>query len=327
VGTPFDQQNDREAYRRALAARAQDALKGATFGEILNRVRAIIGDENAIEQEKMANEALGLLREGEVPSPMQLASLELVVRLMRPAPLSKGGTFEPLPKESAAAFTQWPGFQQAVREFIYSVGRINLAGGGGVAEGAAIGTGFLVADGLLVTNRHVLDELSRGTFELERGQAVVRFGYEFFSTEEEPAVDIVGVEAVHPTLDIALLRLGEAHFLTGRKPLRLATEGVEERQAVVAVGYPLNDGRNPLFISAIFGNRFGVKRSAPGVVTGVRADSFFHDCSTLGGNSGSPLLSMSDASLVGLHREGRFMYRNEAVHASALREFARPYLP
>jgi len=79
-------------------------------------------------------------------------------------------------------------------------------------------------------------------------------------------------------------------------------------------------------VKPLFGENFGVKRAAPGLIVGENTDYYFHDCSTLGGNSGSPLLSMKDASLVGLHHEGKFTYRNEAIKTSLVKDFLQPHL-
>jgi endonuclease G len=56
-------------------------------------------------------------------------------------------------------------------------------------------------------------------------------------------------------------------------------------------------------------------------VIGTGTSSLYHDCSTLGGNSGSPVLSLADASVVALHRDGYFTYRNEAVDGASLGAF------
>jgi hypothetical protein len=86
----------------------------------------------------------------------------------------------------------------------------------------------------------------------------------------------------------------------------------------------VNDsGRNPLFVSSIFGNRFGVKRAAPGEVIDPGGQGFHHDCSTLGGNSGSPVVSLKTGQVVGVHRAGEFMYRNESVAGTGLGAFVR----
>ena len=61
-----------------------------------------------------------------------------------------------------------------------------------------------------------------------------------------------------------------------------------------------------------------MKRAAPGQLTDTDDDYLYHDCSTLGGNSGSPLISMDSGEVVGVHSSGFFMYRNEAVRAGAV---------
>jgi endonuclease G len=311
-------------YNKMLLERARQSLKGTTLKKVLNRVRAIVGDQKTIEQEEMAKEAMELLAEGTIPAPALLAALELSVRLMRPAPMAKGGTFQNLNEESAGAFEHWSSFQEAVKPFIHSIGRIDRLSLGGGSD-AVIGTGFLVTDELLVTNRHVLDELSRGTRVLEKGQAIVHFQREFFTADDEDEVDILNVEAVHPTLDIALLKIAKMSLSAARQPLRFAEATVGERAPIVAIGFPCEDTRNPIFIDAIFNGHYKVKRSAPGLVTGFGSQAFYHDCSTLGGNSGSPLLSMETAEIVGLHREGRFMYRNEAVNLDGLKDFVQAH--
>ena len=65
-----------------------------------------------------------------------------------------------------------------------------------------------------------------------------------------------------------------------------------------------------------------MKRAALGeVLDGTEAPELFHDCSTTQGNSGSPIFTLLTGEVVGIHRAGFFMYRNEAVDAAALRAF------
>jgi hypothetical protein len=169
--------------------------------------------------------------------------------------------------------------------------------------------------------------LSKGTGVLEKGQAVVRFKFEAGLPDEDAPANITGVLAVHETQDVALLTIDKQTFTDARRPLVVDTEPVEEGHPVVAVGYPFDDSkRNPLFINALFGGTFGVKRAAPGEVSGRGPKSIYHDCSTLGGNSGSPIFSMKTGRVVGLHRDGYFLYRNEAVDGASLDEFIRPRL-
>ena len=65
----------------------------------------------------------------------------------------------------------------------------------------------------------------------------------------------------------------------------------------------------------IFSDIYDVKRLQPGVITSWAdgADIFIHDCSTLGGNSGSPVLDLETHLVVGLHFGGRYLSGNKAV--------------
>ncbi len=304
-------------------ARATRAFNNRPVADVLDKIKAIVGPGNMppIEQSKLAEQALDRLREGKKPTAKQIAALEFVIRLMRPVPLSREGALENLSPDVAPSFTHWPQFQKSIKPFLYSIGRIDLLPKEGV------GTGFLVSDGVLVTNRHVLDQLSKGTGVLEKGQAVVRLKFEHGIPDTDAPVKIMGVLAVHESLDIALLKVEKQKFGDGRQPLKFDPHPVTAGHAVVAVGYPFDDSkRNPLFISALFGGKFGVKRAAPGEVAGTGPHSILHDCTTLGGNSGSPILSMETARVVGLHRDGYFLYRNEAVDGAALNEFISPHL-
>ncbi|MDT7603383.1 MAG: serine protease Do [Acidobacteriota bacterium] len=304
-------------------ARAARAFGNQPVGNVLDRIKAIVGPNNMppIEQSQLAQTALDRLKNGEKPTPKQLAALEFVIRLMRPAPLSRAGALDNLGAEVAPSFPDWTGFQKSVKPYLYSVGRVDLLPKDGV------GTGWLVSDGVLVTNKHVLDHLSKGTGVLEKGQAVVRFKFESGAPDEEEPVNITGVIAVHDELDIALLAVEKQKFTKTRKPLAIEAKPVEAGHPVVAIGYPFDDSkRNPLFISAIFEGKFGVKRAAPGEVSERGEQTIFHDCSTLGGNSGSPILSMKTARVVGLHRDGYFLFRNEAVDGASLGKFVKPHL-
>jgi S1-C subfamily serine protease len=304
-------------------ARATRAFQNKPVGVILERIKAIVGPGNMppIEQSKLAEEALERMQNGKRPTPRQLAALEFVIRLMRPVPLSQEGALDALDPKVAPSFPDWGGFQTSVKPHLYSVGRIDLWPKEGV------GTGWLVSDSVMVTNRHVLDVLSKGTGALEQGQAVVRFKFEAGIPDEDEPANITGVLAVHEELDVALLTIDKQTFNDTRKPLEVDTAPVEEGHPVVAVGYPFDDSkRNPLFISALFNGTFGVKRAAPGEVAGRGPRSIFHDCSTLGGNSGSPIFSMKTGRVVGLHRDGYFLYRNEAVDGASLDEFIRPHI-
>ncbi|XXF77251.1 serine protease [Myxococcaceae bacterium GXIMD 01537] len=285
---------------------------------VLNRWRAVIGPT---AREGLVREALEALRGGQSPTPRQLAALEGAIRVFRPSLLSRGGLVGPLPPEAEAAFPLWGTFREAVRPLLPSVGRIERAVDARTRE--AVGTGFLVGPGLLATSRHVLEDVSAGTGVLERGQALIWFGQEYGTPDAEGPVDIVGVIAEHPVLDLALLAVEGS-----RRPLELSSEPAAPGEPVAVVGYPTPDGaRNPHFAEVAFEGKMGVKRVAPGEVMKVLGPSVHHDCSTLGGNSGSPLLSLRTARVVGVHFRGGLATRNTAVAASELAAFLQAHAP
>ena len=317
-----------ETSLELLEARARRVLGDRPVGEVLVKARAIIGVPNIPDGEKDAQSALDKLRKPKLgkPTPREISALELVIRMMRPAPLCQKGRLDPLPGNGGHLFNseisgQWDGFRNAIAPLLYSIGRVD---GLNIRNGQA-GTGFLVGPDLLATNRHVLEYLSFGANALEEGQAVVRFHQEFGGDEPTGSVvPVTGVAAIHPVLDMVLLHIRQKD---PRPPLPLDELPVSPGQAVAAVGYPTTDSfRNPIFADAIFSHQYGVKRGALGEVIDVVSDILFHDCSTMGGNSGSPIFSLKTARVVALHRSGLFMYRNEAIAGEALRGFVQGHL-
>ena len=86
------------------------------------------------------------------------------------------------------------------------------------------------------------------------------------------------------------------------------------------IGYPARDSRVPdaQLMQSIFGDVYDKKRLAPGQVTEAQPDVLLHDCSTLGGNSGSVVLDLATGEAVGLHFAGRFLEANYAVPAAVV---------
>src|SRR6185436_11600225 len=85
------------------------------------------------------------------------------------------------------------------------------------------------------------------------------------------------------------------------------------------IGYPARDSRNDAgTMRDICGDGYNVKRLAPGRTTDVTPARLMHDCSTLGGNSGSVILDLATGEAVGLHFGGFFLETNFAVPASVV---------
>lgn len=210
---------------------------------------------------------------------------------------------------------------------IPSVGRIELVGHPTLPYG---GTGFIVGDGLLMTNRHVAALFATGL-----GVRALRFvpgvapGIDF-KQEVVPApsfvVNVDEVVMIHPHWDCALLRVHD--LPTAREPLVLsASEPDAHGRDIVVIGYPAKDTRNDVDLQdRIFRQQFHCKRLQPGRLGPARivrsfghdVESVTHDSSTLGGNSGSLVLDTTTGRVLGLHFAGRYLDANFAVPAWAL---------
>jgi V8-like Glu-specific endopeptidase len=204
-----------------------------------------------------------------------------------------------------------------------SIGRIEVVGYPGLPYG---GTGFVVGDGLLMTNRHVAELFAAGlgkeglTFISGRGSSID------FARDPDGAqqLHVRSVAMIHPYWDMALLQvdgLTEAHPV-----LTLAARSANEfkDETVVIVGYPAFDPRNaPEVQDRVFNRKYNVKRLLPGKgglrrvqeSFGNNVLAFTHDASTLGGNSGSAVVDPASGNIVGLHFAGIYLDANFAVPA------------
>ena len=304
--------------RAQLRRRAERTFGSTPVDQAIGPVRAIVGPRMPAGQDA-AERARTKLYNDEEPTPMERAALEVMIRLLRPALLCRGNAFDDLVANNQYADdlrTQWTNFRARVGSFVFSAGRVDAQ------DGRPLGTAFLVAPGRIMTNDHVLDALSSGTFEIERGQGTVHFQWRWEPANTEGPVAITSVVGHDAMLDVALLEIDPPSWFD-HQPLELETENPATGDYVAVVGYPMRDrsNRNPAFTEQLFEGKYDVKRAAPGEIVKTVAPVAFHDCSTLGGNSGSPVLSLRTAKVVGLHRSGQFMYRNEAVQVSALRDF------
>jgi len=91
-------------------------------------------------------------------------------------------------------------------------------------------------------------------------------------------------------------------------------------KAVTTIGYPAYDSRirEPDLMERIFGRIYDKKRLAPGAVTQLDETRIWHNCTTLGGNSGSVVLDLESGKAFGLHFSGSFLTTNYAVRADVV---------
>jgi serine protease Do len=171
--------------------------------------------------------------------------------------------------DRATADTQYNDMRAFMRRLLSAPGSGNAAP---VAAGAALASGFILrADGLIVTNRHVIVEARSVRVKLQDGREV-------------PA-QVIGADA---TTDIALLRVS-----AGRLPaLRLgSSDKLSVGDAVIAIGNPFGLGQS--VTAGILSARGRTLEEDPYI------DFLQTDAAINLGNSGGPLLS-TDGAVVGV---------------------------
>lgn len=264
------------------------------------------------------------------PPPPPRASTEAIIRLFgRPVLFVRHDGFDPSGTE------YWDGVLTAARDRLLpaalSIGRIDV---GNVPGYEWLGTGWLIEDDVIVTNRHVAEEFARqerdgfvfGRSFLGRMSARIDFREEFQGAapaefEITQIIDIVP----EPGPDMALLRLRwtDDAARSGRRPIDLLTR-VAVEQEVAIIGYPAKDSRTsiPDDMDRIYGNIYDVKRLAPGEISFVATPEGYltHDCTTLGGNSGSAVIDLATGDAVGLHFAGLEQQANYAVLGSVVQQ-------
>lgn len=209
---------------------------------------------------------------------------------------------------------------------IRAVGRIELKGAGL----DWVGTGWLVHDNILVTNRHVALEFAAHQgqgYSFKLGAAgKIAAGIDFLQEIDNPETllfDIVKplhIEEV-PGADVAFFEVepirGNAKLA---KPIALADRPMETQNAAT-IGYPAYDSRipEPDLMEQIFGRTYNKKRLAPGAVTRVEELQLLHNCTTLGGNSGSAVIDLDSGAAIGLHFSGSFLTTNYAVRSDIVK--------
>ena len=213
-------------------------------------------------------------------------------------------------------------YRNNIENSILSVGRINLTGN---PRFSWVGTGFLVADDVLMTNSHVAMEFSKKqgeTWTFKPGQTgSIDYGQDASLTNHNE-FKINGIIGIHDNYDLALLKVSNGS--EGNKfpePLKVA-KSVDEanikKKNVYVIGFPARDDRrnDPIEMERIFESIYNVKRLQPGTIMEMAQNDqniLYHDCSTLGGNSGSCVIDLEMNKIIGLHFGGTYGSKNHAV--------------
>jgi endonuclease G, mitochondrial len=296
--------------------------------EIKFRVESEVGLPRA-DEFNVKNDTLRKAIAGERPAEnfdTRPLSEAIILLFGRPVLLVKNNTFE-VPKSDEWRARLFP-TKSKIERAIKSVGRIELM------EHPSydwVGTGWMIAENVVVTNRHVAMLFAerkgkRFAFSVNPEGKLIRSRIDFKEEYKQNAVfeasfeKVLFMEELGGTRpDMAVLQLEQHRKLP--QPIPLSTKKRASGDYVAVIGYPARDDRNDFdAMVKVFGDIYEVKRLAPGTITGFKDSEiiFTHDCSTLGGNSGSVVIDVATGEAIGLHFGGRFQRSNFAVKADTL---------
>jgi phosphatidylserine/phosphatidylglycerophosphate/cardiolipin synthase-like enzyme/V8-like Glu-specific endopeptidase len=218
------------------------------------------------------------------------------------------------------------------------VGRIDAANFPGTEY---VGTAWFVAPDIAVTNRHVASLIarwdgrkygwSRGVAGKEIGAALCT-AHEFDDLAPDqarvfPVTEVLYIEPDAGPHDIAFIRVRRRTDGTKLDGIPIAPADIGGEAPVFVVGYPARAPRSVIpdqqLMRDLYRDRYDVKRAAPGYSMSPERGSTRHDCTTLGGNSGSVVLDLKSGVAVGLHFAGLYQESNYAVPATVLADYVR----
>ncbi|MGR6341499.1 trypsin-like serine peptidase [Priestia megaterium] len=228
-------------------------------------------------------------------------------------------------------------YRENIEHSILAVGRIEVRDHPALEW---IGTGWLLKSNIIVTNCHVANEFAKkegGDFTFRYNfrnipiQARIDFREEYgqpeqfeFNVEKVLYMGDFNDELDPSKPDLAFLQISSSS-LEGSlpEPIKLSEERISANKDVVVIGYPARDSRvgNQEEMEKIFESIYDVKRLAPGQAYPSDKEWIInHDCTTLGGNSGSVVLDIETGKAIGLHVKGHYKDKNYAISSTKILE-------
>ncbi|MGO9245456.1 MAG: trypsin-like serine peptidase [Verrucomicrobiia bacterium] len=254
-------------------------------------------------------------------SQKDLAHLEsIIIPALRPAFDILNESYEDLPDYWSVLNHQ----RKAMEPIIRGVGRLQLTGH---PSYTLVGTGFVCGPNRILTNYHVAQIFVRG---VESGGQLsylpgVTCAMDMLAevgNANSLRLDVTRPLTISSRWDAALLHVESLPGSIEPLPLAKLAPSTLDGGFAAIIGYPSYDPYESFVDQAnIFRAVFDRKRLQPGKLNGrADVDSFghtvsavAHDCSTLGGNSGSVLVAVDDPRVVGLHFSGVTHVSNYAV--------------
>lgn len=319
------------AYPRLFPS-GQDILNPVVEKKKLMRMRTIEATRIALDKIKRFGEAADL-------TPSESNSLLCsIILTTRPAILIENDKYLQANPPLTSDDLDWNNFLEPYRGTIekaaLSVGRVEFKHSDTEKYG---GTGFLVAEDAIMTNRHVAEffcekDTQTGEYIFKTEITKRRVDYcEENKTQPAREFQIKKILKIYdpPGPDLALLKVaktsqGQDHptplVIADNMPEPVEDANVDpnEHRKIFAVGYPFFDisREDPAQLKDVFGDVYEVKRLQPGMFNLVKAGEnvLYHDCSTIGGNSGSCIVDVKLNQVIGLHFRGKLSSEyNEAI--------------
>jgi hypothetical protein len=196
-----------------------------------------------------------------------------------------------------------------------------------------VGVGTLVGPYQFLTARHAIELFARGRGD---SRVTLKPGMRAFLTSGPATgsatsfkLPVTAVRFLHPFLDVALCQLGPGQAETGEDDAEIdipvgLTMAAEEPaplvgRKVAVIGFAAMDVRNDRSaIEKVYGPTLReTLYLQPGEITSPRSGPpgpvISHDCTTLGGAAGAPLLDLETGQMLGVHHSGIYLSENRAV--------------